>query len=130
MRLNLEKFIDKLEPSDSLSAVGFKKNYGSVVNETIHEEEFSEHDSDKEKRDKFSSGGSYLSSQESGRRQRGYSMLDGPVNPLSLNFVRQKTHRIARSAIDFLEYDSIPEELEEYEFQNNQEYDFMYQQQN
>lgn len=43
-------------------------------------------------------------------------MLDGQINPLSLNFVRNRTHRISKSAIAYEEYETIKEELEEYEF--------------
>ena len=115
MYLNLEKFIDKLEPSDSQSAFGSKNYYGNVVNDTIQEEEISEHDDADQQQDERGSTGSYLSSHSS-RRKRGYSMLDGQINPLSLNFVRNRTHRISKSAIAYEEYETIKEELEEYEF--------------
>jgi hypothetical protein len=103
--LDLAKMIDKLDPMEFESQIGSK--YKHNPDETIEEEHsHPSEDSDKPRSRLLSSH----SSGSRGHRSNEY------VNPLSLQFFRQKNYRTSRSLIAPFDQDSIAEELEEYEY--------------
>ena len=103
LSLDLQKLIDKLEPTDDSSAV-HSKYYQANVNETI-EEEISDHDDEYDKKSRLSHS-SKSSNQKRAKKGKGDHYLS------FMSIISDRLRR-ARSHICELESESIAEELEE-----------------
>ena len=111
--MDLSKLIDRLEPSDEMSASAIaSKHYYGNVNETI-EEEIADDDEDVEKKSRLSHS-SQSSNRQRNKRRR--TTMGEYINNQFLSLVKDKMPK-ARSLICQLESETIAEELEEYEYQ-------------
>ena len=110
LNMDLSKLIDKLEPSDELSAMASKHYYGNV-NETI-EEEIADDDEEIDKKSRLSHS-SHSSQRQRKRKEK--NNIGDYINHQFLNLVKDKIPK-ARSLICQLESETIAEELEEYEY--------------
>lgn len=111
LSLDLARLIDKLEPLENRS--GQNDKYYGNVEETIEEELSS---SSNEKANEKGSKSSFLSSTSSNKRRKRFLLSSEPIGPLQLQFISTKYQRTSKSMISPLEYDTIAEELEEYDF--------------
>lgn len=91
--MDLSKLIDKLEPSDELSAMASKHYYGNV-NETI-EEEIADDDDEIEKKSRLSHS-SHSSQRQRKRKEK--NNIGDYINHQFLNLVKDKIPK-ARSLI-------------------------------